>query len=80
MKSRAEYRKRKMKSQIDAYFSWAGLSEEERAWYVSVGMPKDAYIGKCSRIIRHLDRAYQYVKKHGVIVNGRRIRKSELSE
>lgn len=80
MKSRAEYQKRKIKSQIDAYFSWAGLSEEGRAWYASLGMTQDAYIGKCSRIIRHMDRAYQYVKKHGVIVNGKRIRKGELSE
>lgn len=80
MKSRTEYRKRKTKSRIDAYVSWAELSEEEQAWYVSMGIPKDAYIGKCSRIIRHLDRAYQYVKKHGIIVNGKRIRKDELSE
>lgn len=80
MKSRTEYRERKTKSRIDAYVSWAELSEEERAWYVSVGIPKDAYIGKCSRIIRHLDRAYQYVKKHGIIVNGKRIGKAELSE
>lgn len=80
MKSKAEYRKRKTKSRIDAYVSWAVLLEEERAWYASVGMPKDAYIAKCSRTIRHLDRAYQYIKKHGIIVDGKRIRKSELSE
>ena len=80
MKSRTEYRKRKMKYIIDACFSWARLSAEERAWYARRGIPKDAYIRKCSRSIRRLDRSYQYIKKHGIIVNGKRIGRGELPE
>lgn len=80
MKSRAEYRKRKMKYIINACFSWARLSEVERAWYASRGIPKDVYIRKCARSNRRMDRSYQYTKKHGIIANGKRIRRSELPE
>ena len=73
MKSRTEYRERKMKYAIDACFSWARMSEEERAWYANRGIPKDVYIRKCSRSIRRLDRWCHYVKKHGIIINGERI-------
>lgn len=80
MKSRAEYRERKMKYAIDACFSWARMSEEERAWHASRGMPKDVYIRKCSRNTRRLDRWCHYVKKHGIIINGERIRRGKLPE
>lgn len=65
MKSRAEYRERKMKYMINACFLWAGLSEEERALYTNRGMPKHVYIRKHSRYNRRLDRLYRYIKKHG---------------
>lgn len=80
MKSKAEYRERKMKYMDDACFSWAEKSKEERAWYANRGMPKDVYIRKCSRSTRRMDRWYQYVKKHGIIINGERIRRGELPE
>jgi hypothetical protein len=79
MKSRTEYRERKMKYLINACFSWARMSEEERAWYANRGIPKDVYIRKCSRSTRRLDRWCHYVKKHGIIINGERIR-SKLPE
>lgn len=65
MKSRAEYRERKMKYMIDACFSWAGMSEEERALYTNRGVPKHVYIRKHSRYNRRLDRLYYYIRKHG---------------
>ena len=80
MKSRTEYLERKMKYLIDACFSWARLSEEEQAWYTSRGMPKHVYIRKRSRNNRRMDRRYQYIKKHGIITNGKRIRRGELPE
>lgn len=80
MKSRTEYRERRIKYIINACFSWARMSEEEHAWYASRGMPKDVYIRKCSRSTRRMDRWYQYVKKHGIIINGERIRRGELPE
>lgn len=79
MKSRTEYRERKMKYLINACFSWARMSEEERAWYANRGIPKDVYIRKCSRSTRRLDHWCHYVKKHGIIINGERIR-SKLPE
>ena len=80
MKSRTEYRERKMKYLINACFSWARMSEEKHAWYASRGMPKDVYIRKCSRSTRRMDRWHQYVKKHGIIINGERIRRGKLPE
>ena len=80
MKSKAEYRERRIKYLINACFSWARLSEEERAWYASRGMPKDVYIRKCSRSNRRRDRSYQYFKKHGIIANVKRIRRGEFPE
>lgn len=80
MKSRTEYRERKMKYLINACFSWAKKSEEERAWYASRGMPKDVYIRKHSRNNRRLDRLHQYIKKHGIlpIPIRKRIRKGKF--
>lgn len=79
MKSRTEYRERKMKYLINACFSWARMSEEERAWYANRGIPKDVYMRKHSRNNRRIDRWNYYVKKHGIIINGERIR-SKLPE
>lgn len=67
MKSKAEYRKRKMKYIIDACFSWAKMPEEERAWYSDRGMLKDVYIRKHARDKRRLDRLHHYIKKHGML-------------
>lgn len=80
MKSRMEYRKRRINYMVGACFSWARLSEAERAWYARRGISKDAYIRKCSRSNRRLDRLYQYTKKHGIIVNGKRIRGGKFPE
>lgn len=80
MKSKAEYRERRIKYMINACFSWARLSEEERAWYASRGISRDAYIRKHSRSNRRRDRSYQYFKKHGIIANVKRIRRGELPE
>lgn len=80
MKSKAEYRERKMKYMDDTCFSWARMSEEQRAWYANRGMSKDMYIRKYSRNHRRLDRLHQYVKKHCILPLGKRIGKGELPE
>lgn len=80
MKSKAEYRERRIKYMINACFSWARMSEEEQAWYASRGISRDVYIRKCSRSTRRMDRWYQYVKKHSIIINGERIRGYKLPE
>nr|DAK55670.1 MAG TPA: hypothetical protein [Caudoviricetes sp.] len=80
MKSRAEYRERRIKYMIEACFSWGRMSEEERAWHASRGISRDVYIRKCSRSTRQMDRWCQYVKKHGIIINGERIRRGKLPE
>ena len=79
MKSRTEYRERKMKYLINACFSWARLSKEKQALYTSKGISMDAYMRKHSRNNRRIDRWNYYVKKHGIIINGERIR-SKLPE
>lgn len=80
MKSRMEYQERQMKYMLDACFSWARLSKEEQAWYTSKGMTMHMYMQKYSRNNRRIDRWSYYVKKHGFFINGKRIRKSELSK
>lgn len=80
MKSRTEYRKREMKYIINACFSWASLSAEEQAWYASKGISMDAYMRKHSRNNRRIDRWNYYVKKHGIITNGKRIRGGKFPE
>ena len=80
MKSRMEYLERKMKYMLDACFSWARLSKEERAWYTSKGITRRMYIQKYSRNNCRIDRWNYYVKKHGFFINGKRIRKGESPE
>ena len=81
MKSRAEYQKRRAVSRWKMYSIWfSEMSTEERQSYLDMGYTLESFVNRCSRELRHLDRKYQYIKKHGVIVNGKRIRKGELSE
>lgn len=80
MKSKAEYRERGTKYMIEACFSWARLSKEKQALYASKGISMDAYMRKHSRNNRRIDRWNYYVKKHGIIINGKRIRRGKLPE
>lgn len=90
MKSKAEYQKRKDDSfrngavvanslrehPADEYFPVLNIRECAKQWRK---MKKRKHFYKkhtYSRMVRQLDRT----KKHGVIVNGKRIRKGELSE
>lgn len=67
MKSRTEYRERKMKYMLDACFSWARLSKEKQALYASKGISMDTYMRKYSRDKRRIDRLHHYIKKHGML-------------
>ncbi len=77
MKSKAEYRERREIAELAGYYSWRNLLPHERWGYEVAGITCSAYIKKYSYRVRWYRRFMYRLKKHGIVIGGKRFSKGE---
>lgn len=78
MKSRAEYQKRRKAARIDAYLMWSRLFERNQFNNASTHVSKDVFVARYANYLRRRKRLQYYIKKHGIVVDGKRYKEDEL--